>query len=339
MNVRPRYFIKTKDDLYFAVNSYNHPDTHIMSFLRYIPDNNGDRTIDNKRYSKVDSNQAYEYIKKNHPEYLFIWNVENKKMMGVKREDIVEILNPINKLKEIINSNDNNSLFNKIRSIAKTFHIYGNIDYENMGVTGSTLLNLQNDNSDIDFIVFGLENHKKAIKLFSNIKDDKKYPLNRINEKYWMKVYKKRIKDDSLSFDEFMFYENRKNNRGMIDNTLFDILCCRNFNEIENIKCDYRPLGHVRIKCKITNNKYSYDTPSIYAVSDVEFLEGSQVNIEKILSFTHTYTGQVQNNERVIASGECEEVTDLEHDKKYYHLIIGTTRESINEYIKLEKIK
>ena len=43
----------------------------------------------------------------------------------------------------------------------------------------------------------------------------------------------------------------------------------------------------------------------------------------------------VKNNERVIASGVCEEVIHND-SKKTYNLIIGTTRESINEYIKLE---
>ena len=51
----------------------------------------------------------------------------------------------------------------------------------------------------------------------------------------------------------------------------------------------------------------------------------------------HTYAGEVINNEEVIASGVCEEVTHLENGKKTYNLIIGTTRESINEYVKLEK--
>ena len=73
------------------------------------------------------------------------------------------------------------------------------------------------------------------------------------------------------------------------------------------------------------------------SLSNVEILEGPSINIEKIVSFTHTYAGEVINNEEVIASGVCEEVTHLENGKKTYNLIIGTTRESINEYVKLEK--
>ena len=73
-----------------------------------------------------------------------------------------------------------------------------------------------------------------------------------------------------------------------------------------------------------------------YRIFNIEILEGPLVNIEKIISFTHTYVCEVINNESVIAS-VCEEVYPKYSKQKTYNLIIGTARESINEYIKLEK--
>lgn len=339
MNVRPRYFIETKDSLFFAVNTYYHPEDAVIAFLRYIPCVDGDRELNGTFYKKVDSNQAYDYIKKNHPNYLFDWNVENKKMMGVPLEDIKEIHSPIDRLKEIINDDSPNPFYEKVRLLANIFHNEANISYDNMGITGSTLARLEKvDSSDIDFIVFGLDNHKKARQLYGRLKDDENSSLDRIKGNFWNKVYNKRIKDGSLSFDEFIWYESRKNNRGLIKGTLFDILSTMNsedFSIEENVY--YKQIASMKIKCKIIDDSQSFDTPSIYQVSNVEILEGPSINIEKIVSFTHTYAGEVINNEEVIASGVCEEVTHLENGKKTYNLIIGTTRESINEYVKLEK--
>ena len=42
MEVRTRDFIHSTDDMYFASTNYLHPDNRIISFLRYIPDENGD---------------------------------------------------------------------------------------------------------------------------------------------------------------------------------------------------------------------------------------------------------------------------------------------------------
>lgn len=338
MNVRPRYFIKTKDNLFFAVNTYYHPENAIISFLRYVPDSNGDRLLNNIRYKKVNSSEAYSYIKKNHPNYLFTWNVENKKMMGVPVCDIEAVYNPITRLNEILHDNSPSEFYDKIRKLAHVFHNGAGISYDDMGITGSTLVNLEQSNSDIDFIIFGLDNHKKARQLYGKLKTDESSSLCKIEGDFWNRLYKKRIKDDSLSFDEFVWYESRKNNRGIIDDTLFDILSTMNPDDLDkNEERSYKQLGHMKIKCKIIDDKQSFDTPSIYRISDVQVLEGVNKNIEKLISFTHTYAGSVKNNETVVASGVCEEVSYKDSDKKTYNLIIGSTRESINEYIKLEK--
>lgn len=339
MNILPRFFIRTKDNLFFAVNTYHHPETHYIAFLRYVPCEDGERVNEKGvRYKKLSSSEAYRYLEKFHPDYLFEWNIEGKKSMGVLKEDVAEILNPVSKLDEILNSDDNDEFYEKIRLIAKTFNEYADINYEDMGVSGSTLLNLQNNTtSDIDFIIFGKDNHRRAIKLYSELKEVKDSVFDKISGSYWKQVYEKRIKDNSMTLEEFIWYESRKNNRGLIRGTLFDISFTLKSDEVvDEEEVYFKPLGKIKIKCKILDDSNSYALPAIYTVDDVQFLEGDEVNIEKIVSFTHTYTGIVKNKERVIASGVCEEVTKKD-SSKIYNLIIGTTRESLNEYIKLEE--
>ena len=65
IEVRTRDFIHTKDDLYFASTNYLHPNNRIISFLRYIPNPNGDREKNGKKYSKVNSKEAFDYLKEN----------------------------------------------------------------------------------------------------------------------------------------------------------------------------------------------------------------------------------------------------------------------------------
>lgn len=339
MNIMPRFFIRTKDNLFFAVNTYHHPETHYIAFLRYVPCENGERTNRNGiRYKKLSSDEAYNYLQKHHPDYLFEWNIEGKKSMGVLKDDVAEILNPITKLEEILDCDNDDDLYDKIRLIAKTFHEDADIDYQDMGVSGSTLIDLQNNStSDIDFIVFGKDNHRRAVKLYSQLKEIDDSVFDKISGSYWNHIFEKRIKDDSMTLEEFIWYESRKNNRGLIKGTLFDISFTLKSDEVaDEDEVYFKPLGKIKIKCKIIDDGNSYALPAIYAVSEVEFLEGDEVNIEKIVSFTHTYTGIVKNNERVIASGVCEEVTKKD-SSKIYNLLIGTTRESINEYVKLEE--
>ena len=200
--------------------------------------------------------------------------------------------------------------------------------------------------SDLDFVVYGLENHRNAIKAYKDNKDkavfidelDKSITLNRINDDFWDFVYDKRIKDDSLTKEEFAWYEERKSNRGLIRETLFDILATRNYDEIEGTWGDtvYEPEGFAKVNCTIKSALGAFDNPAVYTIEDVEILEGPDIEISELASLTHTYAGEVIDGEEVVARGKIEKVLKNGEFKKY-RILVGTTRESLNEYIKLRE--
>ncbi len=79
-------------------------------------------------------------------------------------------------------------------------------------------------------------------------------------------------------------------------------------------------MGSMTIEALVTDASYAYDNPAVYSVSHEK--------ISKVLSFTHTYSGQAVRGERIEARGICER-----HNNEYW-LIVGTTREAKGEYIK-----
>ena len=299
-------------------------------------------------------------------------------MMGVPKNKVQEIIKPEERLSEIMNDekerSSNNQLIDKLLKIADFFHYKAGINYKNLGISGSILPKLQKDTvSDIDFVVYGLENHRKAMETFKKFKgkeveinkievinnENKKFKTNKkseikkitlspIKDEYWEKVYNKRMKDSSLTKEEFCWYENRKNNRGIIRSTLFDILATRNWDEIEGKWGDtrYEPVGVAKVEAIVEDAIASFDNPAIYKVKNLKVLKVDRGNenlinkVSEIYSFTHTYAGQAIENEKIIAKGKVERVlkgNDLNKEEKY-RLIVGTTRESIDEYIKLKNI-
>lgn len=100
----------------------------------------------------------------------------------------------------------------KLMDVSDFFHYVAGVPYENLGISGSILPGLhKEDVSDIDFVIFGLENHRKAMKAFRENKGknvhidevDKDITVNGIVDEFWEKVYNKRMKDSSLTMDEF----------------------------------------------------------------------------------------------------------------------------------------
>lgn len=335
MRARPRDFIFTKDDLFFATTTYLHPEDRILSFLRYVPDQNGGRSLKGRRYSKVDSKQAHEFLNYNYPEYLFDCEITNVQMMGVPINKIERIMKPSSRLNEILELDNRDVLLEKVVKLAETFHDHTSVKYDKMGVSGSILPGLYDPNvSDIDFVIYGLKNHREVMEAFADIKN-KNGILKGIEGDYWEKLYKKRIKDYSLSYEEFRWYENRKHNRGIIQGTLFDILQTRDWDEIHGTygTTRYEPMGFAEIECRVVDSLAAFDNPAVYKVEDVIINKGPDVPITEIASYTHTYAGQVKEGELIIAQGKLEKVISKDIG---YRLVVGTTRESIGEFIKLK---
>lgn len=351
--VRTRDFIYTTDDLLFASTNYVHPDNRYISFLRYIPDPEGDRERNGKKYRKVSSDEAYTFLRENYPDYLYFCDVTNVEMMGVPHEKVKEIIKPDERLAQLRadfkagKKLKNPEIMAKLMDVSDFFHYVAGVPYENLGISGSILPGLhKEDVSDIDFVIFGLENHRKAMKAFRDNKNksvyieevDKEIQLNGIEDEFWQRVYDKRMKDSSLTFDEFRWYENRKGNRGTINGTLFDILCTRDYDEISGTWGDtvYEPQGISQIECKITSALGAFDNPSLYTIEDLKVIDGVDVPMKEVVSFTHTYAGEVVDGEEVVAKGKVEKVIKNGKDS-HYRLVVGTTRESMDEYIKLKE--
>ena len=338
MRARPRDFILSNDDLFFATTTYLHPEDRIISFLRYIPDKEGDRSLNRKTYSKVDSNQAYEFLGENFPEYLFECTITNVQMMGVPLNKVEKILHPNERLKEIMKSQYRDMLLEKVVKLAEIFNNYTGISYNKMGISGSILPGLYNPKvSDIDFVIYGLKNHRAVMEAFAEIKSQNGI-LKGIKGEYWKRLYKKRIKDSSLTYEEFKWYENRKHNRGILDGTLFDILQTRDWDEISGSygAISYEPMGCIEIDCTVIDSLAAFDNPAVYKVDEVKIIDGPDVPVTEVASYTHTYAGQAKDGERITARGKLEKVIG---ENVSYRLIVGTTRESIGEYIKLKNLR
>ena len=213
-------------------------------------------------------------------------------------------------------------------NVADFFHFTADIPYDHLGISGSILPGLQkSDVSDLDFVVYGLDNHRRAIAAFKEHRGkevyieevDKHITVEGITNDYWDFVYDKRMFDESLTKEEFRWYENRKANRGTINGTLFDILATKDYDEIEGSWGDtvYEPQGIAKIECDIVSALGAFDNPSLYTIENVEVLE-------------------VVDGEHVVAKGKVEKVI-VNDEFSHYRIVVGTTREAIDEYLKLKE--
>ncbi|MFP4655101.1 MAG: nucleotidyltransferase domain-containing protein [Methanohalobium sp.] len=301
IKTRLRDFIITKDDWIFAVVDYFHPHG-IRSILRYVPDENGDRELNGVCYKKYDFNDAFELMRKNRPTWVEDVHV-------VPENQVKQVLYPNERILELSKTNRN------VAAIVKTLDGAG-IPRDKMGVTGSLLPGLQKDESDIDFIVYGRK-WFDARDVISGAKSGSG-SIEDISDEMWEKIYNKRVPD--ISFDEFRLHEERKGNRGMVYGIYFDLLFVRDWNQIKQSIQRGVDTGRMKIQATVTNSEFAFDNPAVYDID--------HETIDHVLSYTHTYAGQVLEGEIMEAQGVVEDLGDIKR------LVVGTSREPKGEWIR-----
>jgi uncharacterized protein len=295
---RLRDFVEDVDGWLYAVSAYDNAE-RIGCILRYVPDPCGVRVNQQgKRFRKIDFEEAYELVAACKPGYTDL-------IHRIPHADIVRIIKPEEEIHHVISRD---------KRVKKLVDLFG-LPPGSIGCTGSLLCELEEPGSDIDLVVYGkawfqAQAHLKLLIEKGRVQD--------LSEETWLTIYRKRRPE--ITFEEFIRHEIRKWNRGGIEGTYFDLLYTRSYSDLHAIAPGKGiETGKKKIEAKVTDASLSFDNPAVYQV-DHEL-------ITRVLSFTHTYSGQACAGEVIEAVGVCEE-----HQGETW-LIVGTTREARGEYI------
>lgn len=298
MPIRLRDFILDPDGWIYAVSTYDNEE-RVGCVLRYVPDENGERVNPScQRYKKYDFEDAYAFIAEHKPQYTDL-------VQRIPLRDVQSVLKPEVEITRIAMAHP------------RVKRLMGLLDLPpgTVGCTGSLLCQLENSASDIDMVVYGKHWFAAQARVKQGIRAG---TIEGLSPDMWRKVYDKRKPE--VSYDDFVLHEERKWNRGQIDGTYFDILYTRSYDNISCVPATRGTvLGKQTIEATVTDDSLAFDSPAVY---DVE-----HESVSKVLSFTHTYSGQAVTGEVIEACGVCEE----HGDERW--LIVGTTREARGEYI------
>ena len=309
MQLRPKDYVVIDDHLFFAVVSDRQEDGHALTFLRYIKDAQG--------IHKLNTEQAYQFIQGTYPELLFHSQYADIELHGIPVTSIENVIRPeqtVTKLLELVDPDDKQAdALNMVRLIMSA-----GIRKEFLGITGSIMLNNHRANSDIDMLIYGRESFFKARNSIKHFIESG--VLEELDDAMWEDTWQRR--DCSLSFAEYCKHEKKKLNKCISGNSKVDISMIPSINEqlVEN--GPYKKLGLEKIKANIIDATFAFDFPARFYIDHDD--------IEEIVVYTATYTGQAESGETIEAVGYLEQGQD---GKK--RLVVGTSREAPGEYIRV----
>lgn len=301
-------FIQTSEGLVFAVVETGLEEGKVLCFLRYI--------WTDSSWKKVNTAQANEFLSTYYPHYLHYSSSKQAHLHGVNVVDIFKHHQAKNRLQQLLSEASSDTVENDLRQLCHLFTQRG-IDVDAIGVTGSILISAQTQSSDIDLVFYDRQLFHQVRRIIQQL--IKAGDCSELSQQDWQDSYERR--DCDLTFDEYVWHEQRKYNKAVINHRKFDLnyVCAE---QITALPIQYKKVKKINLKVQISDDTRAFDYPAEYLVDEI--------TIDSIVSYTATYTGQAQTGEWIEVAGQLEQASDGS-----MRVVVGSSREASGEFIKV----
>ncbi len=327
MRAREGDLIRNINNVIFDVKGLQHPPDKVIAFPRYIPNLEGPRGQQGARYDKIyNLQERFMFLQRVLPHLLVGDPVFGEKLCEVPTNEITKHYDPIRALARLRRANVLEPLQEKAVALAEDLKEAAGIPWRSIGISGSVMAGLFIQQSDIDPLVYGVENSRKANTALVALREDTKSKFKKYKAAELQALFDFRSKDTTMSFEDFELVETRKGFQGMYDGTDYFVRFIRDWNEVSESYGDvvYEYAGYVKASASVIDDSEALFTPCTYKLSNVQVLSGEKLEpIEEIASFRGRFCEQAKAGEKVLVQGKVEKVTDRRMNRSYYRFIIG----------------
>jgi predicted nucleotidyltransferase len=322
-------YIETKTtSLFFDVKGLNHPVDRKICYIRFIPDENGDRIKDGIKYKKVyDLEERDRLITEKYPQYRSYFPDYDMELQCVRNEEIKKIYSPRQYLNSLRNKRSLNNIEKRTLEMCDLLITKTNIPKNQIGVTGSPMIGLNSKDSDIDLIIYGTKvskNFQERLKSLFSMNNN----LRQYNLKEYEKHYEWRVGGSNISFDQFIRTEKRKLHQGKFYDTDFFIRYIKSPNDWKGnfYQYEFKNLGRISLIAEILNDEDGIFTPCSYKIncekvitSDIDINE-IKSELNEVFSYRGRFCEQANAGERFLIDGKLEEVNYK--GSEYYRIML-----------------
>lgn len=306
----PKDFIQTTEGLVFAVVDQGLEQGKVLCFLRYVQQGSS--------WRKLDTQEANQLLSEHYPQYLFYSQVKSAALHAVNVQSILIHHQPKQRLQDLLAKKNPDIVEQDLLDLCQVLLAQG-VDLKSIGITGSLLIGAQNLSSDVDLVVY---DRAKFHQLRGVIKQlIQQGQLQQLAEQDWLESYRRRQCD--LSYADYVWHEQRKYNKALINQRKFDL----NLLELSSKEepSSYQKKGMILTQATVLDVQYGFDYPARFLI------EHEQVS--EVVCYTATYTGQAEQGECIEVSGQLE-VSSTGQAR----ILVGSSREAEGEYIKVLEV-
>lgn len=327
LKAREGELIKTQNNVIFDVKGLVHPPNKIIAFPRFIPSPQGTRIGQKDLYGKIYSlSERFKFLKQNSPNLIVHDPVFDENLCEVPINAIKKHYKPIEKLRKLRSYKTLAELERKAVQFAEELKEAADVPWSAIGISGSVLVGLHTPKSDIDPVVYGVENCRKAYAALENLLKDTGSHFKPYSREELQSLFDFRSKDTIMSFEDFARVEKRKAFQGMFGGTDYFVRFVKDWSQVSEHYGDvhYKNAGYAKITATIADDSEGLFTPCTYKIENVKVVENPKLQpILEIASFRGRFCEQAKTGEMVTVQGKVERVTDKRKEREYYRLILG----------------
>jgi predicted nucleotidyltransferase len=326
------YYIETRDGCYFAVKGLEHPPDRRIAVLRYIPDPDaGDRVKNGVRYRRLYGFAEQEaWIRRKCPRYLAYDPFVQATLQSVPLDRIRRVYDPVLRLRGLTGSPTLDPLAADAVAFLAVLQKEAAVSASALGVTGSLLIGLQTEHSDMDVAVFGEASCIKVRRALGRlIEGDGEKDVRRLDAAGMEELYAQRSVDTRIGFPDFVYLEGRKANQGLFRGRPWFVRFIRTPDETGTAygKRQYTPLGRGKVRATVAWAGEAIFTPCRYVLSEVQNAGVPGLpDPDEIVSFRGRFCEQGRAGDRVAAEGTLERVRSSSGET-YHRLLLGNSPE------------
>jgi predicted nucleotidyltransferase len=327
MRAREGDLIQTWNNVIFDVKGLVHPPNKVIAFPRYIPSPTGTRGSGKDMYGKVyNLAERFRYLQQNTPNLIVHDGVFDADLCEVPVDTIKRRYDPAEKLALLRTSKRLEPLEKKAVTLAEDLKEAAGIPWSAIGISGSVLVGLYNEKSDLDHIVYGEDACRKAYAALENLLRDGDSRIKPYSCEGLRALFGFRSKDTFMSFEDFARVERRKAFQGMFEGVDYFVRFVKDWSEADEQYGDvrYKDSGYAKITATVVDDSEALFTPCTYRIEDTTVVEDAKLEpISEIASFRGRFCEQARTGEAVTAQGKVERVTNMKTGQEHYRIILG----------------
>ena len=309
-----------RDKTIFYAKGISHPPNYVVAYPKYVPSPNGKRVqrgtgIRYEKVAGVDNEMRYVLSRYKHFVKRDPYFCRDSVPM-VPLSEIEKVFNPIEKAMEIAESTAKDNVLKDVKDFIRLCIEVGGV--KNIGVSGSILVDLYTDESDIDVVVYGEADSIKMYKFLRDAIYEKDLGIKPYTVDTLHRLYSERSEETPIPFDKFAEIESRRVLEGLFRGREYFIRLIKepSGDDVYGVyKC--RKLGDVVAKLRVVDDSQSIFTPCRYRVVVEEIIEGIKTEFDEVYSLRGRFNEVAKKGEYVLAKGTLEELEYRSGGKRY----------------------